>query len=750
MKMDKLLYGAAYYDEYLPADRIETDMEMIKRAGMNVIRIAESTWSTWEPQDGVFDFTHLHRMLSCSKKHDIQVIVGTPTYAVPTWLARKYPDIITETHDGPGRYGHRQNMDIAHPMYLKHAERIIRRLMEEVQPYDHVIGFQLDNETKSYDTCSAYAQKKFVDYVRTLFHDDLTLLNQAWGLDYWSNRINSWEDFPDVRGTINASLGAEYHKFQRKLVSAFLAWQGGIVQEYARPEQFITQNFDYDWRGYSFGLQPEVDQWDAAKPLTVAGCDIYHPSAQDLTGKEIAFGGAIARSLKKDNYLVLETEAQGNHGWLSYPGQLRLQAFSHLANGANCVEYWHWHSIHNAIESYWKGVLSHNLKENATYRETCRIGAEFVKYGTHLVNLKKHCPVAILLDNVSPDALHWFSIKDGPAYNDVFRWIFDALYEMNIECDILEAETDIDLFSQYQVLITPALYSVSDALANALKNYVQAGGVLLSTFKTAVADRMLKIYHDDLPHGLTEVFGMTYDQFTDAVRVGLRANIVKSAPSEKISSKPGTEAQTESAAIDMTELVNSCSTLGHETQKASPASGVTESVSPHSASKQRYCVHNWMELLLPDTAETLACYDHPHWGGCAAITGNRFGQGYAAYLGCYTDGDVLKRLLCFLCEKADIAREEAVWPMIVKRGTNDLQKEVVYYFNYSEEPQETIYHGADARVLLSGHDPQSLHADIASPGESITALTETQTAPVIKEGSRISLQRWDFLILEEL
>jgi beta-galactosidase len=157
-----------------------------------------------------------------------------------------------------------------------------------------------------------------------------------------------------------------------------------------------------------------------------------------------------------------------------------------------------------------------------------------------------------------------------------------------------------------------------------------------------------------------------------------------------------------------------------------------------------------MELLLPDTAETLAYYDHPHWGGCAAITGNRFGQGYAAYLGCYTDGDVLKRLLCFLCEKADIAREEAVWPMIVKRGTNDLQKEVVYYFNYSEEPQETIYHGADARVLLSGHDPQSLHADIASPGESITALTETQTAPVIKEGSRISLQRWDFLILEEL
>ncbi len=735
MKMRKLLYGTAYYDEYLPADRIETDMEMIKKAGMNVIRIAESTWSTWEPQDGVFDFTHLHRMLSCSKKHGIQVIVGTPTYAVPAWLARKYPDIITETHDGPGRYGHRQNMDIAHPMYLKYAERIIRRLMEEVQPYDHVIGFQLDNETKSYDTCSAYAQKKFVAYVRGLFDDDLSRLNQAWGLDYWSNRIDAWEDFPDVRGTINASLGATYHKFQQKLVSEFLAWQCAIVQEYARPDQFITQNFDYDWRGYSFGLQPEVDQWEAAAPLTVAGCDIYHPSAQDLTGKEIAFGGAIARSLKKDNYLVLETEAQGNHGWLPYPGQLRLQAFSHLANGANCVEYWHWHSIHNAIESYWKGVLSHNLKENATYRETCCIGAEFAKYSTHLVNLKKHCPVAILLDNVSLDALQWFPIKDGPAYNDVFRWVFDALYEMNVECDILSAEDDINSFSQYKMLITPALYSVSDALTDALRDYVHAGGVLLSTFRTAVADRMLKIYHDDLPHGLTDVFGMTYDQFTDAVRVGLRTNTEKSGSNGKDALHTAAETRNASPAADMTKPVNPHFAPGQEPQEADP------------------CVHSWMELLLPGAAEPLALYDHPHWGSHAALTGNRFGQGYAAYLGCYTDADVLKKLLGFLCEKADIAGEEAAYPLIVRRGTNDLQKEITYYFNYSEKPQKTVYRGKDARVLLSGQEVPD-RGDNASRSDN--AATSANTAPsgestvIVKDGDRLSLSRWDFMILEEL
>lgn len=88
MRTDHLLFGAAYYLEYLPYDRLETDMEMMERAGMNTIRIAESTWSTLEPSDGVFDFTCIDRMVQAAAKHHFSVIIGTPTYAIPTWLAR--------------------------------------------------------------------------------------------------------------------------------------------------------------------------------------------------------------------------------------------------------------------------------------------------------------------------------------------------------------------------------------------------------------------------------------------------------------------------------------------------------------------------------------------------------------------------------------------------------------------------------------------------------------------------------------
>lgn len=133
---------------------------------------------------------------------------------------KKYPDILAITQNGRERYGHRQNMDITNPDYLSHAERVIRVLMEHVKDVPHVIGYQLDNETKSYGTAGPRVQAMFVDYLKENF-PDINDFNHEFGLDYWSNRVNDWDDFPDVRGTINQSLAAEFCKFQRSLVTKF-------------------------------------------------------------------------------------------------------------------------------------------------------------------------------------------------------------------------------------------------------------------------------------------------------------------------------------------------------------------------------------------------------------------------------------------------------------------------------------------------------------------------------------------------
>lgn len=89
-----ILFGAAYYPEYMPYDRLQEDIAMMQKAGMNTIRIAESTWSTLEPAEGVYDFSYIDKTLAAAEEAGMYVIIGTPTYAIPSWLEKKCPEVM--------------------------------------------------------------------------------------------------------------------------------------------------------------------------------------------------------------------------------------------------------------------------------------------------------------------------------------------------------------------------------------------------------------------------------------------------------------------------------------------------------------------------------------------------------------------------------------------------------------------------------------------------------------------------------
>ena len=663
----KLLYGVAYYDEYMPYDRLDTDIKMMKEAGINVVRIAESTWSTVEPQDSVYDFRHIDRVLDAMHKAGIHVIVGTPTYALPTWLVHKYPDVLAVTPWGNNQYGARQNMDISNPHYRYYAERIIRKILEHVKNHPAIIGYQIDNETKAYNTAGPDVQKQFVAYMKNKF-GSLDSINKAFGLDYWSNRINAWEDFPSMTGSINASQNAEFAKFQRKMVTDYLAWQAGIVNEYKHPGQFITQNFDLAWRGFSFGIQPEVDHFAAAKALDIAGIDIYHPSQDALTGKEISFGGDVARSMKQGkNYLVIETEAQGFPEWTPYPGQLRLQAFSHIASGANMVEYWHWHSIHNSAETYWKGVLSHDLEPNEVYNEVKTIGKDFDRLSPHLINLKKSNKVAFLFSNEALTAFNQFGLR-GTDYNDILRNLYDALYNMNVGVDFVDP-TSPNL-EDYTLLVVPALYAAPDSLLERLNRFVKNGGHIVYTFKSGFSDQYVKVRNSHQPGIINEACGIYYNEFTIPQNVSLKGN-------------------------------------------------------PFGVSYEDNKVNAWMELITPSTATVLAYYEHPVWGKYAAVTQNKSGKGIATYIGCGVSNAVAEKIMADALKKANLwPVDQAIqFPLIVKSGVNELGKQIHYYFNYSAKPAGFTYPHKSGKELLSG-DTVKQGNNVSLPAWGFTIVEE--------------------------
>nr|WP_276589276.1 beta-galactosidase [Sphingomonas sp. GM_Shp_2] len=677
---DTILYGAAYYDEYTPVDRIAEDARMMRIAGITVVRIAESTWGTLEPRPGVFDFGHVDRMLAAMHREGIKVIVGTPTYAVPTWLAREHPNVLVVKSDGVrAQYGPRQNMDITDPDYRAAAERVIVALVDHVKDHPAVIGYQLDNETKAYGTSGPNVQAAFVERMKRKW-PNLDALNSAWGLDYWSNRINTWKDFPSTNGSINASMSNAFSAFQRELVTEFLAWQAQIVRTHARPGQFVTQNFDFAWRGYSYGIQPEVDHWKAAKSLDIASVDIYHPTQDKLTGAEIAFGGDVARSMRNgQSYLVMETQAQGFPHWTPYPGQLRLQAFSHLASGAQMVMYWHWATTANAAETYWRGLLTQDYKPNPVYLEAATVGNDLRRLGRLLAGMTKRNEVAIYVSNTAQSGFDSFSNVSGGDYNQVLRPFYDALYRMNVEVDIVSPNSTVPL-DNYKLIVVPALYAASDAEIAKLNDYARRGGHLLYTFKSGFSDENTKVRYTRQPGAIAEAAGVSYQLF------------------------------------------------------ATPE-GVTLDGDPFGVGEENNRVRWWMERLRPTTAAVVARYQHPSWPADAAMTRNVWGKGEVSYLGFMPSDVLIEKILDGAVTRAGVTKlpNGARFPLIVRSGTLRNGHRVRYVMNYSAKPQRLTLEksGVDllkGRAVAGGQNVDLGPWDVAIIEEANNGSSETGAA----------------------
>ncbi len=665
-KLDTILYGASYYHEYMPYERLDKDVELMKEAGISVIRLGESTWSSWEPQPGEFQYAWMERTLDKLYEAGIKVVLGTPTYSVPPWLYKMHPEILVfqnteagpsgrdgySTYSGrktPGAYGPRQNMDITHPAYLRHAERIIRNVVSHFKDHPAIIGFQVDNETHPAGFPTPRTRKLFAEYLKDKF-ETTEKLNEIWGLAYWGQLIGDWSELPPIDGILNPGFKVEWQRFQRKLVTDFLAWQVQIVRKYKRPDQFVTHNF-------IGGARTDIDQYEIAKFLDIVAVNPYHRVQNELDGHAIAFSGDLNRSLKNADYLVTETNAQ-TIGWDSrgqqppFDGQLRLNAYSHVASGAEMVAYWHWHSLHYGQETYWKGVLSHDLEPNRAYREVSTIGKELRKHGPKLAELSIKNEVAILYSIDSHQGLRFMRFSDRVNYMTILRQMHRALYDLNVGVDFVFPQTTD--FSRYKVLLVPPLYVAGDQLLSRLVEYVRQGGHLVMSFKSGFTNEYSTVRWEKAPGPLREAAGFYYQEFS---------NLTKPLA-----------------------LENDPFEVGEDNR-----------------------VSVWAEFLIPETAEVLARYEDPFFGRFPAITRNKFGKGTLTYEGSFLTLPLQKAVLTEALELAALTSsdQDLPQPVRVKHSISGEGKPVHFYLNYSGEQQSFQYPYSGGIDLLLDKPVQS-------------------------------------------
>jgi len=468
-------------------------------------------------------------------------------------------------------------------------------------------------------------------------------LNKGWGLNYWGQRLNDWTELPPRDGIINPGWKLEWERYSQWLTTDFLAWQASIVNEYKRPDQFVTHDFAGPPR-------PEVNELDVSRSLDIAAANPYHETQEGFDGEVSSRVGDYMRSLKNANYLITETNAEAI-GWDSkgqyppYDGQLRLDVYTHASSGANMVEYWHWHSIHYGQETYWKGVLGHDLAPGRAYEEVSRTAHELQRIGGEIVDLQRKNQVAILYSDDSYYGIEFMKFSDRVNYRTIEQQMYRVLYRANIGIDFVFP--DSTNLSSYNVILVPPLYVASDAVLRKLAEYVRGGGNLVVAFKSAFCNEYSTVRWEMAPGPLREAAGIHYQEFSSLEqRLALKDDPF------------------------------------------------------HAGDDNR--VTTWAEMLILDTAKALAYYDHPFFGKYPAITQNTFGKGTLTYEGTVLSDKLQGDVLLAVLQKAGLTGpdQNLPAPVRVKHGINRKAKTLHYYLNYSSEPQTFSYeYGAGSEIL---------------------------------------------------
>lgn len=649
-----VLYGAAYYHEYMPYERLEKDVAMMKAAGFNVVRLGESTWSLWEPEDGRFEYAWMDRVIDAMGKAGIKVIMGTPTYSIPAWMAKQNPEILARKFNGvQNTYGMRQNMNTDSAAYRFYAERLIRKIATRYKDNPNVIGWQVDNETATYGAANDDVFIRFQHYLEKKFGTP-EALSKAWFLNYWGQNLHSWVDLPRPDGAQSTGYKLEWSRWGQMRVTDFLQWQTALIRECASPRQFVTHDFAGSMHG-------DVNEVAVSRKLDMPAVNVYHWGPREYyNGAAQTLDADFTRSLKRGNFLVTETNAQSTD-WSSsfqyppYDGQFRQDVYTHLANGANMVEYWHWSSVHANQETYWKGVLSHDLEPNRAYAEMSRTGQELKKIGPRLVNMKLKNDVAILWSRDSLNALNdmpfakesqWGGGGTKADYGSLVRQIHRQLYDMNVGTDFVFDDTED--FSSYKLLVVPSLYVADDALLKRISDYIRKGGHVVMTFKSGFVNESAAVRWTMAPGPLREALGFHYQEFSNLAQpLALKGD-------------------------------------------------------PFQAGADNQVKH-WAEFLQLDTAKAVAWYDHSFFGRWPAITSNQFGAGKVVYQGTYLSDKLQKAVLqSSLRELGMVDAEPLPAAVRTRSGTNGFKRAVHYYFNYSGTEVGFNYPRKAGTELLAG------------------------------------------------
>lgn len=651
-KLPKIWYGGDYNPEQWEAPDWAEDERMFKLAGIDVATINVFSWAMLQPDEDTYDFSFLDATMDRLYQSGTYVCLATSTGAHPAWMARQYPEVTRVDVQGRKRkFGGRHNSNPNSEVYRKFSAKLAGKLAERYKDHPALIAWHISNEYGGYDY-SEQSEAAFRVWLKERY-GSLDALNKAWNTRFWGHTFYDWEEI-----VLPSELSEEWNgnrtNFQgisldfRRFMSHSLLECYKI--EYAAIREFsgdvpITTNL--------MGFYPELNYFEWAPYLDVISWDNY-PSL-DTPVSFTAMTHDLMRGLKSGQPFMLMEQTPSQQNWQPYnslkrPGVMRLWSYQAVARGADTVLFFQLRRSIGACEKYHGAVIEHVGHEHTrVFRESAELGRELQQLGDSLLDARSAAKVGIVFDWENRWAL---DLSSGPSvalkYVDEVHKYYDALYQQNIEADMIGVHEDL---SKYEIVIAPVMYMIKPGFAEKVEAFVQAGGTFVTTFFSGIVDESDLVTVGGYPGKLRKTLGIWAEEI-DALLPGMSNEIVMDGEWGSL--------------------------------KGSFECGIL------------------CDLIHSEGAKVLATYGSDFYKGMPALTENAFGEGKAYYVATSPEASFLQGFLGKLCN------DKGIVPLVkAPEGLESVQrvkdgKSFLFLLNHTEGELSADIGPGSRTDLLSG------------------------------------------------
>ncbi|MBO4358887.1 MAG: beta-galactosidase, partial [Erysipelotrichaceae bacterium] len=522
-----------------------------------------------------------------AKKKGLKIMMCVPGATVPSWLYHKHPEIMNEDERGYRQpFGARRGHCYGNDIYLEKVYALARKMAEHYKDEEAIVAWQVENEVghEGSDMCWCDScRRKFIEYLKGKYKD-IDELNRRWGTSFWTQTYYSFDDIPLPRPSFvaqNPSLRLEWERFRSKVAEDFIAGMVKRVKEFDK-----VHPVTHDFCGGT--INKHYDPFAVSKSLDFVSYNnypVWGGQPAPMSDSDLAFSIDFARGFRREKIWVTESimGAQGHNdiGYAPRPGEAKKWALDSLKHGVETVIFFRYRGFTKGAEQFCFGIVDPDNEKRRRYYET----QSFFKEASKIDVEYPKADACMVFDYDSRSSMTIQRQSDTFSYQKECEKLYGQLFKRSMNCDVIDSGAD---FSGYKLVILPYMIVMSDGFKERLKKYVEEGGKVVMTPRTAWKDLDNNlVFGKRLPVDLTDVTGSMIEEH-ESLLTG------QSSP---------------------------CDFEGHE------GTG-----------------HVFAEMLKKTTAKTLVDWVDNPFGDYAAATVNDYGKGRCYYLGSSFDEETLTKV----------------------------------------------------------------------------------------------------------